>query len=317
MKSFLLTSFLSFSLLQAYDPLIIVNKNTSQEAVETLITTDGEFETLFEMVEPDESSLLDQSESLLLPEIADEPPLFMENRENLASSEAISINEEKASPAITSIKAPLKPVIPAVKINFQQVFSGSPIIYLLLLGMSVLALFICLYSQIHLHHLSKLPNSIIPILKAKLNQNEYDEALTICLENDNLFCNMLHAGINVRKNGLSLMLETIKAQGKRSTVKFWQKLSLLNDIAIIAPMLGLLGTVLGMFYAFYDLNRSIESVSALFDGLGVSVGTTLAGLIVAILAMALQSLLRYRLVKRLTTVEHEVQVCATLISHNT
>ena len=50
-------------------------------------------------------------------------------------------------------------------------------------------------------------------------------------------------------------------------------------------MIGLLGTVLGMFYAFYDLNRSMESISALFDGLGVSVGTTVGGLIVAILAL--------------------------------
>jgi len=82
-------------------------------------------------------------------------------------------------------------------------------------------------------------------------------------------------------------------------------------------MLGLLGTVLGMFYAFYDINRSIESVSTLFDGLGISVGTTVAGLIVAIVALILQSLAKFRIVKALATVENEAQSMATLIDDRT
>ncbi len=78
-------------------------------------------------------------------------------------------------------------------------------------------------------------------------------------------------------------------------------------------MLGLLGTVLGMFYAFYDLNRSMESVSLLFDGLGISVGTTVAGLIVAIVAMVLYAISKYRLVRILASVETEAQTFASLI----
>jgi len=92
---------------------------------------------------------------------------------------------------------------------------------------------------------------------------------------------------------------------------------MLNDIAIIAPMIGLLGTVLGMFYAFYDVNRSIESISTLFDGLGVSVGTTVAGLLVAIVALILHSTAKYRLVQALAQVENNAQKVATLIDDRT
>jgi biopolymer transport protein ExbB len=113
------------------------------------------------------------------------------------------------------------------------------------------------------------------------------------------------------------MLETMKTEGKRATITFWQRLSLLNDIALIAPMVGLLGTVLGMFYAFYDLNRSMESFSILFDGLGISVGTTVAGMIVAILALMLQSIAKYRLVRVLVRIENEAQSFATLIDNKT
>ena len=113
------------------------------------------------------------------------------------------------------------------------------------------------------------------------------------------------------------MIESMKAEGKRSTIGFWQKLGLLNDIAIVAPMLGLLGTVLGMFYAFYDVNRSIESVTSLFDGLGVSVGTTVAGLIVAILALILHSSAKYRLIRLLSQVESDAHHTTSLIDNYT
>ena len=78
-------------------------------------------------------------------------------------------------------------------------------------------------------------------------------------------------------------------------------------------MLGLLGTVLGLFYAFYDLNRSMESISALFDGLGISVGTTVAGLLVAIAAMMFHSMTKYRLIRQLNQVENEAAALVTLI----
>ena len=99
----------------------------------------------------------------------------------------------------------------------------------------------------------------------------------------------------------------------RMTISYWQKINLLNDIAIIAPMLGLLGTVLGMFYAFYDLNRSAESISALFDGLGISVGTTVGGLVVAILALMFHAITKYRLTRQLTYVEARAEALAHTI----
>jgi biopolymer transport protein ExbB len=84
---------------------------------------------------------------------------------------------------------------------------------------------------------------------------------------------------------------------------------------VIAPMIGLLGTVLGMFYAFYDLNRSMESISALFDGLGVSVGTTVGGLIVAILALMFHAITKYRLTRQLAVIETEAHSLANLIDN--
>jgi biopolymer transport protein ExbB len=158
-----------------------------------------------------------------------------------------------------------------------------------------------------------LPKKLIQDLRTKLVSNQFNEALDLCVKERHFFCKMLASGILARKHGLNMMVDTMKSEGKRSTIAFWQRIGILNEIAIIAPLLGLLGTVMGMFYAFYDLNRSVESVSLLFDGLGISVGTTVAGLIVAILAMILHSVAKYRLVKILANVENEAQTFASLI----
>jgi len=205
----------------------------------------------------------------------------------------------------------------AIIVDLQQAFAGSPIIYSLLFTMSVVAVGVWLYSIFSLRFSARVSPIVLKNLQHRLNSNQFDDALLLCDEKNDLFCKMIASGIHSRRHGLPVMIEAMKAEGKRVSISFWQKIGLLNDIAIIAPMLGLLGTVLGMFYAFYDVNRSIESISTLFDGLGVSVGTTVAGLIVAILALILHSTAKYRLVRALAVVENEAQSVATIIDDRT
>lgn len=217
------------------------------------------------------------------------------------------------APLLDSIKEEAAKTVQRIEINLRQVFSGSPIIYTVLFLLSSISVCVWLYSMFTIRSVEFLPPALIKELRTKLISNQFDEALDLCVKQKHFFCKMLASGILARKHGLNVMLDTMKSEGKRSTVSFWQRINILNEIAVIAPMLGLLGTVMGMFYAFYDLNRSVESVSLLFDGLGISVGTTVAGLVVAILAMILYSVAKYRLVRILASVENEAQVFATLI----
>lgn len=203
--------------------------------------------------------------------------------------------------------------IPSVMIDLNEVFSGSPTIYTILMLLSVASLSIWLYGLFNLRTKELIPEVAIKELRDNLINHQYDEALTLCGQNKTILFQMLASGIISRSHGQNVMLDTIKAEGRRASAPLWQKAALLNDIALIAPLLGLLGTVLGMFYAFYDLNRSMESITALFDGLGISVATTVCGLIVAILALIFHSIIKYRLVKQLILIENEAQSLANLI----
>ncbi|MES2344862.1 MAG: MotA/TolQ/ExbB proton channel family protein [Chlamydiota bacterium] len=265
-------------------------------------------------------ALVEETSEEIIESEADIPSMIT-SQETVVLEKETQVVEEKVSVFSPLMQADLKvasknaAIVPKFNINLNQVFQGAPVIYSILFLMSMSTVFIWIYSLMKLKYAGALPEPLLKQVRQKLHSNQYDEALAICSTQNNFFCKMLSAGISARSHGLQVMIENMKTEGKRATITFWQRLSFLNDIAIIAPMLGLLGTVLGMFYAFYDLNRSMESFSILFDGLGISVGTTVAGLIVAILALMLHSIAKYRLVRLLVKVENEAQSFASLLDN--
>lgn len=198
-------------------------------------------------------------------------------------------------------------------LDLKKVFGSAPIIYFLLLMMSIASVGIWLYSLFTCRSKDAMPEKFRSDLRSLLATEQYDLATKLCSAQENLLSSLVNTGLTSRNLGPQMMIDAMKYEGKRASTVFWQRLSLLNDIVIIAPMLGLLGTVIGMFYAFYDVNRSIESINALFDGLGVAVGTTVMGLIVAILAMIFYTTLKYRVIRTLSLVENEALSLSTLI----
>jgi biopolymer transport protein ExbB len=200
-------------------------------------------------------------------------------------------------------------------VDLKEVFAAAPVIYSTLSLLSIASMAIFIYSLATVRARDILPQPFVKDLKTLLKTGQYEEATAFCQINKNLLSSVVLAGLSSRKLGPQLMIDAMKSEGKRAATAFWQRLSLLNDIVVIAPMLGLLGTVIGMFYAFYDVNRSIESINALFDGLGIAVGTTVAGLVVAIIAMIFYTTLKFRIVKTLSQVENEALAFATLIDN--
>lgn len=223
-----------------------------------------------------------------------------------------------AQKVITQVDAPTLPQAPALKkakgaLDLPKIFHSSPIIYSLLLLMSISSLVVWLYSLVSFRLKDILPESFLAKMKEQLRGKNYEEAAAMCKTQNHFLSRLIATGLQSRLHGSEVMIDAMKSEGKRTSASVWQRLSLLNDIVVIAPMLGLLGTVIGMFYAFYDVNRSTESITALFDGLGIAVGTTVAGLIVSIMAMIFHTTLKYRLVKTVSLVENEALSLSSLI----
>ncbi len=191
-------------------------------------------------------------------------------------------------------------------LNLKEIFAAAPVIYTMLFILSVISLSLWIYALLTFRGKDALFGKKGEELKRLLAEKKFDAALTFCsMQKKSIIARLLHTAISTRHLGAPFAVDAMKAEGKRVTSSTWQKISLLNDIVIVSPMLGLLGTVLGMFYAFYDLNRSAETLSTLFDGLGIAVGSTVTGLIVAILSMLFATTLKYRTMRTLSMVENE------------
>jgi biopolymer transport protein ExbB len=191
-------------------------------------------------------------------------------------------------------------------LDLVKVFNGSPIIYSILIALSCLSLVLWLYSLITLRLSDMMPKDFMVKVKEEIIDKRFEAALKTCTEEKNFAASIVASGITARHQGPQIIMDSMHSEGKRSASTLWQRISLLNDIAVIAPMFGLLGTVLGMFYAFYDTNRSVETITSIFDGLGIAIGTTVAGLIVAIMAMIFHTTLKMRIVRLLNAIENEV-----------
>lgn len=202
---------------------------------------------------------------------------------------------------------------PESLIDFQKVFASSPLIYSFLTFMSVLSLAIWIYSLITIRKSEIAPDTQIQEMTDALEKSNYSLAKELCSKKKTLMSALMAVGLNTRNMGPQVMVDSMKSEGKRLSTPLWQRLALLNDIAIVSPMLGLLGTVIGMFYAFYDVNRSIESMNTFFDGLGIAVGTTVMGLVVSILSMLFSTTLKYRLIKTLSYLENKTLTMGSLM----
>lgn len=90
--------------------------------------------------------------------------------------------------------------------------------------------------------------------------------------------------------------DAVEDEGSRQAGALWQRIQYIMDIAVVAPMIGLLGTVLGMRQAFAGLRVDIGSSNPvnLADGVSKAMITTAAGLILGITAMIIHSYFRGR-----------------------
>ena len=100
--------------------------------------------------------------------------------------------------------------------------------------------------------------------------------------------------------------EVAEAEGSRQASTLNQRISYLADIGAIAPMVGLLGTVLGMIRAFLEINTgNVEVVRQmkLAGGVAEALVTTASGLSIGIIAMIFYSVFRGRVQRSLAELE--------------
>lgn len=123
-------------------------------------------------------------------------------------------------------------------------------------------------------------------IKDYIYDSKIDAAVALCKSNKSPASRMVEKGITRIGRPLNDVNTAIENVGKLEVYKLEKGLPTLATIAGAAPMIGFLGTVIGMIKAFYDMSNAGNNidVSLLSNGIYTAMVTTVAGLIVGILA---------------------------------
>ncbi len=125
--------------------------------------------------------------------------------------------------------------------------------------------------------------SILKDVDELLTQQRIQEALELTRNTDSPAANILYAGLERNEEGTERVMKAIENQGLLEMSKLESGLTILATLTNIAPLLGFLGTVIGMIIAFQSIEAAGEVEATLVaGGIRVALQTTAAGLMIAI-----------------------------------
>lgn len=128
-----------------------------------------------------------------------------------------------------------------------------------------------------------LPQDLVNQVWRLARDKKLDDTILRRLKNSSSLGFILSAGLANSQHGRDVMKEAIEEAGRQVVHELERFLNALGTIASIAPLLGLLGTVVGMIQAFNAIvDQGVGDPSVLAGGISVALITTAAGLTVAI-----------------------------------
>ena len=169
------------------------------------------------------------------------------------------------------------------------------ILMLPIMACSVIALAIVIERFWTLRRTEVVPPGLVAAILERVQQDRLDEQYLSALRQGSPLGRILAAGLVNRRSSREVMKESIEEVGRQVAHRLERFLNTLGTIAAITPLLGLLGTVVGMIEVFAVITSvGVGSPGELAGGISVALITTAAGLSVAIPTMIFHRYFRGR-----------------------
>ncbi|MBD5313317.1 MotA/TolQ/ExbB proton channel family protein [Duncaniella sp.] len=178
----------------------------------------------------------------------------------------------------------------------------------IMIPLAILSL-VCVYIFVErclvIRRAQKEDNSFMDRIREYIHDGEIESARRLCSKTDTPYARLIGKGISRIGRPMNDVLVTIENTGNIEIANLEKGLPWLATTAAGGPMIGFLGTVIGMVQAFFNLASagSSANIAVLADGIYSALVTTVAGLIVGIIAMFAYNYLVARINKVMNALE--------------
>ena len=185
---------------------------------------------------------------------------------------------------------------------------GGQVIIAILLILLITALYIYFERIFAINAVSKTDASFMNQIKDQISNGKLDAAKVLCAQTNSPEARLIEKGISRIGKPLEDINTAIESAGTLEVYKLERNVSMLATVAGAAPMIGFLGTVIGMILAFHEMATSggQAEMGSLASGIYTAMTTTVAGLIVGIIAYISYN----HLVVKTNKVVHQMEVKA-------
>ena len=200
----------------------------------------------------------------------------------LLSLQAVGAQTAEQMPDLTAVTVPTEAEINVIDLAFK----GGWIMGVLLL-LSLMAGYIFIQRLLVIRRAGKEDQNFMNRIKDYIHEGDIDSALKLCKKTNTPYSRLIAKGISRLGRPMNDVLVAIENVGNIEIAKLEKGFPLLATTAAGAPMLGFLGTVTGMVRAFYNMASAGNNadISTLSGGIDEALVTTVAGLIVGIIAL--------------------------------
>lgn len=189
---------------------------------------------------------------------------------------------------------------------WQLIQDGGWYIMIPLAILSVMAIYIFLERYFAIRRAAKMEKDFMNKIRDYIHDGKIDAAKKLCEGSNTPVARMLEKGIVRIGKPIKDISASIENTAKLEVYKMEKNLSTLATVAGAAPMIGFLGTVLGMIFTFHAMKISGNGVeiAELSGGIMQAMVTTVAGLIIGIIAYIAYN----TLVAKVDKVVHNIEV---------
>jgi biopolymer transport protein ExbB len=217
------------------------------------------------------------------------------------------------SPALAQTAAGSREVEQTLSLG--EIFHNGGFVMYPLAGMSILGLALIIYFFVVLRREQVVPDALRKDVVARIREGALDDVRTGCHYRPCAFSEVTLVALDYVESGdgvdPALLKDVIEGEGSRQAAAMQGQVQYLFDLAVISPMVGLVGTVFGMIHAFHAVALDLAKAKPqlLAGGVSEALIATAAGLIVGIPTMAFYAYFRGRsssLISQLETAATDV-----------